>query len=65
MPPKTKSVSNHIFRMRRNRGFAQKQLARLLISKLVIDLETLEFEIELALPTWATMTADGVRMTRR
>jgi hypothetical protein len=38
-----------------------KQLARLLISKLVIDLETLEFEIELALPTWAMMSADGVR----
>lgn len=38
-----------------------KQLARLLISKLVIDLETLEFEIEMALPTWATMSAGGIR----
>ena len=30
MPAKTKRVSNHIFKMRRNRGLAQKQLARLL-----------------------------------
>ena len=30
MTPKTKSVTNHIFKMRRNRGFAQKQLAVLL-----------------------------------
>lgn len=38
-----------------------KQLARLLISKLVIDLETLEFQIEMALPTWAIMTAGAIR----
>jgi hypothetical protein len=38
-----------------------KQVARLLISKLIIDLETLEFEIELALPTWAIMNAGGVK----
>src|SRR3989442_340132 len=30
MPPKTKRESNHIFKIRRNRGFAQKQLALLL-----------------------------------
>src|SRR5258707_139128 len=30
MPTKTKRGSNHIFKMRRNRGFAQKQLALLL-----------------------------------
>jgi transcriptional regulator with XRE-family HTH domain len=30
MPAKTKTVSNHIYQMRRNRGFAQKQLALLL-----------------------------------
>ncbi len=38
-----------------------KQLARLLISKLVIDLETLEFEIEMSLPTWATMSVGGIK----
>ena len=30
MTPKTNRVPNHIFKMRRNRGFAQKQLALLL-----------------------------------
>lgn len=30
MTPKTKSGTNHIFKMRRNRGLAQKQLAVLL-----------------------------------
>src|ERR1700730_13396733 len=30
MPPKTNKGSNHIYKMRRNRGFAQKQLALLL-----------------------------------
>lgn len=30
MTPKTKRESNHIFKMRRNRGIAQKQLALLL-----------------------------------
>ena len=30
MTPKTKREPNHIFKMRRNRGLAQKQLARLL-----------------------------------
>jgi len=42
-----------------------KQLARLLISKLEIDLETLEFEIEISLPSWALIDAEGIKSALR
>jgi hypothetical protein len=42
-----------------------KQLVRLLISKMTIDMETLEFEIELALPSWAMMQAERVKAALR
>lgn len=42
-----------------------KELARLLISKLEIDLETLEFELEIALPSWAMIDANGIEAALR
>lgn len=42
-----------------------KQLVRLLVSKMIIDMETLEFEIEMALPSWAIMQAEGIESALR
>ena len=42
-----------------------KELARLLISKLELDMETLEFELEIALPSWAMIDADGIKSALR
>lgn len=42
-----------------------KQFAVLLISELVIDLETLEFELELALPSWAMIDAEAIKSALR
>jgi hypothetical protein len=40
-------------------------LARLLISKLEIDLETLEFELEITLPSWAMINAEAIKSALR
>ncbi len=40
-------------------------MAAVLISKIEIDLETLEFELELALPSWAMIDARGLKNTLR
>jgi Resolvase, N terminal domain/Recombinase len=42
-----------------------KQLAQLLITKLEIDLETLDFELELGLPSWAMIDAEGIKSALR
>ncbi len=42
-----------------------KRLAAILISKIEIDLERLEFEMELALPSWAMIDAKGLKNALR
>ncbi len=42
-----------------------KRLAAILISKIEIDLETLEFELELALPSWAMIDTKALKNTLR
>lgn len=38
-----------------------KRIAAMIISKCVLDLETLEFELELSLPSWALIDAAGLK----
>src|SRR5207237_10896380 len=42
-----------------------KRVAALMISKCEIDLETLEFELELSLPSWAMIDAKGLESALR
>src|SRR5258707_8735572 len=48
-----------------NISYAVFCLKKKIISKLEIDLETLEFELEIALPSWALIDAEGIKSALR